>query len=131
ALIAFERLARQANEPELAREAGAAADRTADALAEWWKRAAAESVPRTSAGIGDWDRFINEGGGLFFKLAPHRHKIALFHGLTPEAAARVKARAPQAVETVWKNFQSLCPTWALVGEERQVHTGENFVDPPD
>jgi len=26
---------------------------------------------------------------------------------------------------------STCPTWHLMGEERQVHYGENFVDPPD
>jgi hypothetical protein len=51
--------------------------------------------------------------------------------LTPEVAARVKAKAPEAVEKVWRTFSALCPTWHLVGEERQVHYGENFLDPPD
>ncbi|MFA0748636.1 MAG: hypothetical protein EORIYHIE_002505 [Candidatus Fervidibacter sp.] len=32
---------------------------------------------------------------------------------------------------MWKTFELLCPTWHLVGEERQVHYGERFVDPPD
>ncbi len=48
-----------------------------------------------------------------------------------QAAAIVKAKAPEAVEKVWAAFETLCPTWYLVGEERQVHFGENFVDPPD
>ena len=77
------------------------------------------------------DPFINSGDGLFFRVAPHRHKIALFHDLTPEVAAIVKSNAPEAVEEIWRAFESLCPTWHLMGEERQVHYGENFVDPPD
>jgi hypothetical protein len=42
----------------------------------------------------------------------------------------VRAQAPTAVERVWQLFSELCPTWPLTGEERQVHFGENFVDPP-
>ena len=43
ALIAFGRLAGEANEPGLAREAEAAAGRAAEALAGWWKRARARA----------------------------------------------------------------------------------------
>jgi hypothetical protein len=41
------------------------------------------------------------------------------------------AIAPEAVAKVWEMFSLLYRTWPLVGEERQVHFGENFVDPPD
>jgi hypothetical protein len=55
----------------------------------------------------------------------------LFQDLTPEVAALVRSQAPEAVERLWRTFTALCPTWALTGEERQVHFGENFVDSPD
>lgn len=55
----------------------------------------------------------------------------MFADLSPALVATIRAQAPQAVDAVWRNFQTLCPTWDLVGEERQVHTGENFLDPPD
>jgi hypothetical protein len=46
-------------------------------------------------------------------------------------AERVRRGAPEAVEAVWRMFTMLYATWALVGEERQVHFGENAIDPPD
>lgn len=72
-----------------------------------------------------------KGDGISFAVAPHRHKLALFQDLTPEVAALVKAKAPDALAEVWETFSLLYRTWPLVGEERQVHSGENFVDPPD
>jgi hypothetical protein len=51
--------------------------------------------------------------------------------LTPEIGKLVKERAPEAVAAIWKTFETLYLTWPLMGEERQVHYGENFVDPPD
>ena len=51
--------------------------------------------------------------------------------MTPEVAAIIKARAPEAFEAVWKTFSLLYATWPYQGEERQVHYGENFIDPPD
>ncbi|MCZ7637202.1 MAG: hypothetical protein M5U12_14935 [Verrucomicrobia bacterium] len=66
-----------------------------------------------------------------FQDRPHRHKIALFRDLTPAVATRLQTAAPDAVTTVWTTFRQLCPTWWLLGEERQIHFGENFVDPPD
>ena len=35
------------------------------------------------------------------------------------------------MKQVWDLFQAQQATWWLVGEERQVHFGENFIDPPD
>ena len=52
-------------------------------------------------------------------------------GMTPEVAALIRTRAPDAATRVWEIVSALCPTWHLAGEERQVHFGENFVDPPD
>ena len=48
-----------------------------------------------------------------------------------DCGALVREKAPDAVENVWHTFNYLYATWYLVGEERQVHFGENFVDPPD
>ena len=131
ALIAFERIAEKAGDAALAAQAKAKASETADALVAWWQRVAEKIALPVIKDIGEWDRFIHEGDVLFLRVTPHNSKIALFHGLTPEVAALVKAKAPEAVEKVWRTFEALCPTWYLMGEERQVHFGENFVDPPD
>jgi hypothetical protein len=68
---------------------------------------------------------------MWLAVAPHRHKLALFEDLTPEIAALVRGKNREAVRQVWQTFAALCPTWHLAGEERQVHFGENFLDPPD
>jgi len=130
-LLAFARIAEQAGDADAAKRAAAMADKTADALAAWWKVVAARIGPRIFTDIRQWDAFIHKGNGLFHRISGHKAKLALFHDLTPEVAATVNARAPDAVEKVWSLFEYLCPTWHLVGEERQVHFGENFVDPPD
>ncbi|HPD16807.1 MAG TPA: PQQ-binding-like beta-propeller repeat protein [Planctomycetota bacterium] len=130
-LLAFARIAEKAGDAEAARQASALAEKTGEALVAWWKAVAGRITPRIFADIREWDDFIGKGNGLFFKIIAHKSKIALFHDLTPEVAALVRAKAPEAVEKVWTAFETLCPTWYLVGEERQVHFGENFVDPPD
>jgi len=130
-LIAFARIAEKAGDGDAAKQAAALADKTSEALIAWWKAVGGRISPRIFADIREWDDFIGKGNGLFFKIIAHKSKVALFHDLTPEVAAIVKAKAPEAVEKVWAAFETLCPTWYLVGEERQVHFGENFVDPPD
>jgi hypothetical protein len=106
-------------------------DETADALAQWWISAAQRDTLKQFKGSGELDPFIGKGDGISLALAPHRHKLALFEDLTPEVAALVKRKAPDAVAKVWGTFSILYRTWMLVGEERQVHFGENFVDPPE
>ena len=130
-LLAFQRIAEKAGDADTAAQAEAKAAETTDALIAWWQRVAEKIALPVIKDIGEWDRFIGNGDVLFFRVIPHNSKIALFRGLTPEVAALVKAKAPEAVEKVWRTFEALCPTWYLVGEERQVHFGENFVDPPD
>ena len=130
-LLAFARIAGKAGDADAARQATAMADRATEALIAWWKAVAARISPRIFADIREWDAFIHKGNGLFYRVSGHKSKVALFHDLTPEVAAIVKAKAPEAVAKVWTAFETLCPTWHLVGEERQVHFGENFVDPPD
>jgi hypothetical protein len=130
-LLAFARIAEKAGDPDAAKQANALAEKTTEALVAWWQRSAERAKLPTFQNIQEWDSFIGKGNALFYRIIPHRSKIGLFHGLTPEVAALVKAKAPQAVESIWRTFETLCPTWYLVGEERQVHFGENFVDPPD
>ena len=130
-LLALVRLAEKAGDRALALKAKLKADETTRALVAWWERAASEGTLRTFNASAELDSFIGKGDGLFFALAPHRHKLALFQDLTPEVATLVLAQNRHSVEEVWRTFAGLCPTWALVGEERQIHFGENFVDPPD
>lgn len=128
---AFAALALEQDEPGLHDEAMGLARRTEDALVAWWQRAARDVRTRSFEGIGALDAFIAGGDGLFFRVAPHRHRLALFNDLTPDIARLVRDRAPEAVDTLWRAFEQLCPTWWLVGEERQVHGGENLFDTPD
>ncbi len=130
-LVAFTRLAERAGDEDASRQAALLARETAEALAAWWRRSAERVALPVIKDIGEWDRFLGRGDALFFCIAPHKSKVALFHNLTPEVASTVKAKAPDAVEKVWRAFEALCPTWHLAGEERQVHYGENFTDPPD
>jgi hypothetical protein len=131
ALLALERLAELAGNAETARSARDLAGTTSRELAAWWRRAAQQPAAGSFKGVGELDPFIGGGDALSFKVTPHRHKIALLRDLTPEVAARARAEAADAVEAVWRRFARLHATWWLVGEERQVHFGENFVDPPD
>jgi hypothetical protein len=130
-LTAFAQLAAKASDTNAATLAEAKAAETAEALAAWWKRAAAAGTMTTFRGSGELDPFIGGGDAISLRLAPHRHKVALFDGLTPQVAVLMKAKAPEAVARVWEAFAALYATWWLAGEERQVHFGENFVDPPD
>ncbi|MCL4177210.1 MAG: PQQ-binding-like beta-propeller repeat protein [Verrucomicrobia bacterium] len=130
-LLALARIAEKAGDPETARRATAHAEQTAEALAAWWKRAATSGTLTTFKGSGELDPFLGKGDGISFRVAPHRHKVALFRNLTPEVAALMRGKAPGAVAQVWMTFETLYRTWHLTGEERQVHFGENFIDPPD
>jgi hypothetical protein len=130
-LMAFSHIAERAGDSALALQAKAKADETGVALLSWWKRAAERGTLKVFNTSSELDPFIGKGDGIFLAVAPHRHKLALFQDLTPEVAALVRRQAPDAVEQVWRTFTALCPTWALTGEERQVHFGENFVDTPD
>jgi len=130
-LIAVGRIAEKAGDSDTANRASAKAAETTDALAAWWKRAAEEAKLTSFKGSSELDPFIGGGNAISFRIAPHRHKVALFHDLTPEVAILIKSKAPDAAAKVWETFQALYATWPFMGEERQVHYGENFVDPPD
>jgi hypothetical protein len=130
-LLAAERMADKAGDSAAAEQANTLAHRTADALIAWWQRAAAGGAVTASNGVAQLDRFIGNGDAISFRVAPHRHKLALLAGLSPEVAEVVRTRALAAVEKVWQTVDVLYRTWPLAGEERQVHFGENFMDPPD
>lgn len=129
-LLAFARLAQTAGDAEAQAQAVSAARQVTSELLRWWDRAGALQIPGV-AGVAELDRFIGSGNALFLGIRPHKAKLALFDSLTPEVAEVVRTKRPQAVLSVWSTFSRLCPTWHLVGEERQVHYGENYVDPPD
>lgn len=131
ALLALADLAQAAHDPALADTARSLAETTTSELVNWWHRAAREGTLTRFQDTRQLDPFIGSGDALSFKIVPHRHKIALFRDLTPAVATRLQTAAPDAVTTVWTTFRQLCPTWWLLGEERQIHFGENFVDPPD
>lgn len=131
ALLAYAEVARARQDPSADR-AAKLADDTAKALAAWWRQAAAEQRAMAGVdGVAKLDQFIGRGGGVFLAVAPHRHKLALFKDLTPAALAAVRRYEPDAPARAWAAFVAVAPTWYLVGEERQVHTGENLYDPPD
>ena len=130
-LMAMARLAERAGDQERAETAGRMASETMTELEAWWRRVALQGTMTSFKDTTDLDPFIGKGDGLSFKVAPHRHKVALFRDLTPGIAARLRQRAPEAVARVWAMYESIYQTWHVVGEERQVHFGENFIDPPD
>jgi hypothetical protein len=127
-LLAYEKLAAAVKDPSRS-EASRLAAETTQALVQWWEKATGTLT--NFNGSAQLDPFINQGDSISFRIAPHRHKIALFHELSPEVAALIRAQTPESVERVWQTFDRLYPTWYVMGEERQVHFGENFVDPPD
>lgn len=131
ACLACERWAKRLDEPAVAEMAGAKGEEILTALVAWWRRAAADGTLTRFNGVGELDPFLGQGDAVSLRLAPHRHALGLFHGWTPGVAERVRARAPDAVDEVWRVFRTLYATWWLAGEERQVHSGENFVDPPE
>jgi hypothetical protein len=130
-LMDFYAIADRAEDTEAADQAKTQAEQTLDALLAWWNRAAQLGTLKTFNTTSQLDPFIGKGDGISLAVAPHRHKLALFQDLTPQVGVMVRAKAPDAARTVWATFTALCPTWYAMGEERQVHFGENFVDPPD
>jgi hypothetical protein len=131
ALLALTNLAALAGDAETAARARARAESLARDLAAWWARAAREGTLTSFGGVAELDRFIGSGDALSFRVRPHRHKLALFRDLTPELAAWVRATVAEAAARVWEAFTGVHHTWWLAGEERQVHFGENYLDPPD
>jgi hypothetical protein len=130
-LMALTRLAEKAGDTAAALRARALADETADVLVVWWQRAASRGTLTNFKGSAELDPFIGSGDGISLRIAPHRHKVALLRDLTPEVAKLLQAKAPEAATKVWAAFDMLYRTWPLTGEERQVHFGENYIDPPD
>lgn len=131
ALLALEEMAKQAGDEETFAAAKLHLARNLAQLALWWQRAAAEGTLGTFKTTAELDPFIGRGDGLSFRIAPHHHKVALLDGLSPELAARVREEAGAFIAPVWFAFERQHATWWIVGEERQVHFGENYVDPPD
>lgn len=123
-------LAGLAEEP-LQTEVRKRAEALNEQIVKWWKNAAAAGSLRQFKGSGELDPFINRGDLISFKVAPHRHRIALFRDLEQNIFRDVLEEEPEAASEVWNAFTALHATWPLQGEERQVHFGENFVDTPE
>ncbi len=130
-LIAYADIAEKSGGPDSSAKAKKMIEERSDRLISMWKRSSENMDFGVFKDISEWDGFIGEGDTLFFKVKPHRAMIALFHNLTPEVAHILNSNIQEEANKVWRAFETLCPTWYLVGEERQVHYGENFVDLPD
>ena len=130
-LVAFSEIAKRMGEADLARQAGLRTRQTAEALIARWHRVSSAVELPVFQNISEWDAFLGSGDALLQRVSTHNAKLALFHDLTPQVATHLREHAPNAVTEIWRAFEMLCPTWYLMGEERQVHTGENYVDPPD
>ena len=130
-LIAIAKIAEKRGDTEIAQQAKTMAEQTAQAMSAWWQESANSSNMPVFRNISEWDDRLGKGDYLFFRVSGHKAKLALFHYITPEAANLIKYQASEAIDKTWNWFEALCPTWYLAGEERQVHNGENFVDPPD
>jgi hypothetical protein len=134
-LIAVVELAEMFEDHETAGRAREWMGEVVGELRLWWERASAGlGSPRALEGVGELDRFIGQGGAFSFRVMPHRHKLALFRDMTEELAELLVGGDEEmglVVEVVMGWFERLESTWWLVGEERQVHFGENLFDPPD
>lgn len=130
-LMAFVDIADKAGDREAIDQAKPMIEQTTDALIQWWKRCSKKMSLPVFNNISQLDNFIGKGDALFFQITPHRSKIALFHDITPEVAEVLREKIPDEINNVWDAFIALCPTWYIVGEERQVHYGENYIDLPD
>jgi hypothetical protein len=130
ALWAFKSLADMAGDEVVLHRAQRMSNELALSLRAWWKRSAERATTPVFRNITEWDAFLGKGDGLFFAVIPHRSKLAVFRDL-PEEAPLLYADDPASTEKIRRTFETLCPTWHLQGEERQVHYGENYLDPPD
>ncbi|HOK77335.1 MAG TPA: PQQ-binding-like beta-propeller repeat protein [Verrucomicrobiota bacterium] len=92
-LLVIQDLARKTGDHETFADAQSRFESNFDALAGWWKRVGSENSVGTFNGAAELDRFIGGGNGLFLRIAPHRHKVWLLDGLSPELAARIRERA--------------------------------------
>lgn len=130
-LLALEKIATRKEDLSTAASLREEIKITSEQLIAWWRAAAQTGTLSNFKGSAELDPFIGQGDRISFKIAPHRHKIALFKDMTPEVAAIIQEKAPEAFQSVWQTFSLLYATWPYLGEERQVHYGENFIDPPD
>lgn len=128
-LIAIADIADNAQQPKVSFEAQRMLQNISENLAQWWKDAG--DTLTTFDGSAQLDPFIGRGDKFSFAVFPHRHKIARFKDLTPEIGDVIRTRAPEAAQKIWNLFSTLYATWPAQGEERQVHFGENYIDPPD
>ncbi len=114
-----------------------AAIEDAEQLAQWCLERFRRDVARLPLpifeNVGHFDRWRAEDmGGFFIPLPPHhKAKPDKFHGLIPEVGVFLGRQAPESVNAYLEFVERTLPGWYLVGEERQLHFGENFVDYPD
>ncbi len=131
-LIGFIRIAGHLGHRTEADEARADAERLASWLLERFAQAALHLQLPEFQGIAWFDRWREEDlGGFFLVLRSHRAKPDKFHALVPEVGVLLGGLAPQAGAAYLDFVDKSLPGWYLVGEERQLHYGENFTDYPD
>jgi hypothetical protein len=129
-LLAYARIASRYARPEAETARRMAAEGVLELVA-WMREFDPGAVERPVTGVAQLDAFIGRGDALFQAVKPHKGKIARLIGLTPELAGLLARYAPNHLKALFGTIDTMMPGWYLMGEERQVHFGENFVDYPD
>lgn len=131
-LSAMAELAEWNDDNEIKEKAQALFDKNINVLIRCWTDNEEKFKLPVFENVQEFDKFRGFGKDFIFsRVASHKSKVGLLHQLSPELAKHISAYSSEAVDTFWHSFETLCPTWHLTREERQVHYGENFVDPPD
>lgn len=131
-LLAVVRIARQLGEEKWAEEAEADCAILAHWLVDRFCEDARQLTIPEFTDVLQFDRWRAEDRlGFFLVLRPHKAKPDKCHGLVPEVGVLLGRVAPEPAAAYLRFVDNSLPGWYLVGEERQFHYGENFMDYPD
>jgi hypothetical protein len=129
-LIGYARLAKHFDDPT-AEDAAHLAEDGLYALLAWMRQYEPAQVERALSGVDELDQIIGGGDALFMAAQPHKGRLARLYGMTSEIAACLRDHAGPHLRALMGTMDRMMPGWYLMGEERQVHFGENFEDYPD
>ncbi|HID21506.1 MAG TPA: hypothetical protein EYP14_03795 [Planctomycetaceae bacterium] len=130
-LIGFARLAKHYGRNELADQAAGLAARLAEELVKRYRADVTRLTYRRIENVRQIDSLLRDGDGLFLVTAGHKAKPAKLMYLTPPLAQALRRYASKAAQSYLSYVRRTMPAWYLVGEERQVHTGENLMHYPN
>ncbi|MDW8078915.1 MAG: hypothetical protein RMJ16_08485 [Thermoguttaceae bacterium] len=131
-LIAIARMAKELGDEASAQQAEADCLILAQWVVDRFRADARRLAIPEITNVNDFDRWRAEDlGGFFLVLRPHKAKPDKVHGLVPEVGMLLAQLEPDSAQAYLDFVDKSLPGWYLMGEERQFHYGENFVDYPD